>query len=181
MNGGGLDPNGSGDVLMESFMRKHIGILVFTLLFSWPMISSAEGLGGGYSLNPPESWTVREAPGSPYKVLIGVTVNEFTPNINIQEESYSGPMDTYVELNLVAVEKMMKAKKISQEPFSAQNLDGVKLVTHTEFNGFELQQTFYFFENRPGQKVVVVATTGRNSGSQMDPVFDKIMRSFRVN
>ena len=180
MNGGGLDPNGSGDVLKESFMRKQIGFLVFTLLLSWPMICSAEDLGGGYSLNPPQNWIVKELPGSLYKGVFGVPVNNLTPNINIQEERYSGPMDTYVDLSLLAIEKLMKAEKISQNPFSAQNIEGVKLVTHTEFNDFELTQTFYFFQNPQGQKVVVTATTGRDSGSQMDPVFDEIMRTFQV-
>jgi hypothetical protein len=89
-------------------------------------------------------------------------------------------MDTYVRMSFVQLEKVMKAKKISQTPFSAQNHQGVKLITHTEFNDFELTQTFYFFENPMGKKVVVTATTGRNKGSQHDPVFDEIMNTFQM-
>ena len=161
-------------------MKKWTGFLVFALLLSWPMIGSAEELGGGYSVNPPEGWTVRDFPGSPYKGLFGTRVGNFTPNINLQEEHYSGPMDTYIRLSFVHLEKLMKAKLISQTPFFAGNHNGVKLITHTRFNDFELTQTFYFFEKPMGKKVVVTATTGRDSGWQYDPVFDGIMHTFQM-
>ena len=161
-------------------MKKWTGFLVFALLLSLPMICAAEELGGGYSVSPPDGWTVTDFPGSPYKGLFGTRVDNFTPNINIQEENYSGPMDTYVRMSFVQLEKVMKAKKISQTPFSAQNHQGVKLITHTQFNDFELTQTFYFFENPLGKKVVVTATSGRDYGSQYDPVFDGIMNTFQM-
>ncbi len=89
-------------------------------------------------------------------------------------------MDTYIRLNMKHLEKLMKAKKVSQSPFSAQSHNGVKLVTHTEFNNLELTQTFYFFENPVGKKVVVTATANRDSGKEYDPVFDGIMGTFQM-
>ena len=161
-------------------MKKWTGFFVFALLLSLPMISAADELGGGYSISPPDGWTVTDFPGSPYKGLFGTRVDNFTPNMNIQEERYTGPMDTYIRLSFVHLEKLMRAKKISQTPFSAQNHNGVKLITHTEFNDLELTQTFYFFDNPKGKKVVVTATTGRSKGGQFDPVFDGIMRTFQM-
>ena len=128
-------------------MKKWTGFLVFTLLFSLPMIGSAEELGGGYSVNPPDGWIVSEFPGSPYKGLFGKRANNFTPNINIQEENYNGTMDKYIQLNMVQLEKLMRAEKVKQSPFSAKNSSGVKLIIHSEFNDLELTQTFYFFDN----------------------------------
>jgi hypothetical protein len=162
------------------FMKKWTGFLVFTLLLSLPMVCSAEELGGGYSMNPPDGWTVREFPGSSYKGLFGTRANNFTPNINIQEENFDGPMDQYIRLNMVQLEKLMKAEKISQSSFSTQNHDGVKLVTHTQLNDLELTQTIYFFENPSGKKVVAIATANRDSGSEYDPVFDDIMNTFQM-
>jgi hypothetical protein len=161
-------------------MKKWTGFLVFTLLLSLSMICSAEELGGGYSVNPPDGWVVREFPGSPYKGLFGTRTNNFTPNINIQEEKYNGPMDTYIQLNMVQLKKMLKAEKVSQSEFSGQNHKGVKLITHTQLNDLELTQTIYFFEKPAGEKVVAVATADRDSGNQFDPVFDGIMGTFKM-
>lgn len=181
MNGGGWTLCGVRKSFKRRFfMKKWTGFLVFILLLSWPMICSAEELGGGYSVNPPGGWTVNEFPGSPYKGLFGTRVGNFTPNINIQEENFKGPMDKYIQLNMVQLEKLMNAKKVSQSPFSVDSHSGVKLVTHTEFNDLKLTQTFYFFENPAGKKVVVTATADRGSGSQYDPVFDGIMGTFKM-
>lgn len=161
-------------------MKKWIGFFVFTLLFNLPVLCSAEELGGGYSVEPPDGWVVNDFPGSPYKGLFGTRINNFTPNINIQEEKYGGPMDLYIRLNMIQLEKLMKAEKVSQTPFSAKNSSGVKVITLTEFNDFQLTQTLYFFENPSGQKVVVTATTNRGTGSQYEPVFDGIMGTFKI-
>lgn len=144
------------------------------------MVGFAADLGGGYSLTPPENWVVQKSPASPYSVLIAQPVDDFSPNINIQEETYNGSMDDYISLSMVNLEQMMKAKKISQSPFSAANSKGVKLVTNTEYNDFKLRQTFYFFDNSRGQKVVVVTSSARSSAGQFDPVFDTIMQTFNV-
>ena len=165
----------------EIFMKKWTGFFVFTLLLSLPMVCSAEELGGGYSVTPPDGWVVRDFPGSPYKGLFGTSTSNFTPNINIQEENHNGPMDNYIQLSFLQIKKLMKAKKISETPFSGQNRSGVKLITHTVFNDFELTQTFYFFENPAGRKVVVTATTTRDTGTQYEPVFDGIMGTFAIN
>ena len=161
-------------------MKMRVGFLIFTLFLSIPWVCAAEELGGGYSVAVPEQWIVGDFPGSKYKGLFGARVENFTPNINIQEENFGGPMDTYIDLSMVQLEKMMRAQKVSQGSFSAGNIQGVKVVTHTEFNDFKLQQTLYLFESPPGQKVVVTATTSRDLGSQMDPVFDNIMKTFKV-
>ena len=133
---GGLDPVGVQEKSYEEkFYEKVDGFFIFyPAVSSLPMICSAEELGGGYSVNPPDGWVVNEFPGSPYKGLFGTRVNNFTPNINIQEENYDGPMDQYIRLNMIQLEKLMKAEKVSQSPFSAKNSSGVKLITHTQFN-----------------------------------------------
>ncbi len=74
----------------------------------------------------------------------------------------------------------MKAEKVSESPFSGKNRSGVKLATNTVFNDFELTQTFYFFENPVGKKVVVTATTTRDTGTQYKPVFEDIMGTFSI-
>ena len=162
-------------------MRKWLGIMFMSLVLGWPMVSSAVELGGGYAVDVPEGWVAKTFPGSPYNGLFGTTSSEgFTPNINIQEEPNTSPMDEYVKLNLDQLEQIMKAVKVSQDPFSAKNVEGVKLVTHTQFQELKLRQIFYFFDNSAGQKVVVTATASRQSDGKMDSAFDKIMNTFKV-
>jgi hypothetical protein len=161
-------------------MKKWTGFFVFTLLLSLPMVCSAEELGGGYSISPPDGWSVRDFPGSPYKGLFGTRADNFTPNINLQEENFSGPMDTYIQLSMNHLKKLMNAKTISRSPFSAQNETGVKLIAHTQLNDLQLTQTIYFFEKSSGKKVVAIATANRSAGSEYDPVFDGIMSTFEM-
>lgn len=162
-------------------MKKWLGIWLVSLVLGVPGLLSAAELGGGYSFDLPEGWESRDFPGSNYKGAFGpLTPEGFTPNINIQEEAYGGPMETYVKLSLGALEKMMKAVSLGQDQFSAQNAEGVKMVTHTQLNELLLRQTFYFFENSAGQKVVVTATAPRSSNGEFDAVFDQIMHSYKV-
>jgi hypothetical protein len=162
-------------------MRKRIGFLVFSILLSSPMVCSAEELGGGYSLNPPENWTVKRFPGATYKIVITQPVNNFLPNINLVEDEFSGSMDKYVASSLEILQQSYNAKKVKEASFSADNADGVKLTVDTEINGTKLRQIFYFFQNSEGQKVVVRATSGRRSASALEIEFDSILHTLRVN
>jgi len=159
---------------------KKWTVVFFTLILSLPMVCSAEDLGGGYSINPPAGWIVSDFQGSPYKGLFGTRVDNFTPNINLQEDNSPGSMDDYVRLSYVQVKKLMNATKVSQDSFSNKKHEGVKLVANTQLKNLKLTQTFYFFDNPSGKKVVVVATTHRDLGSEYDPIFDGIMSTFQM-
>ena len=161
-------------------MKKWTAFFVFTVLLSLPIVCSAEELGGGYSISPPDGWVVSDFRGSPYKGLFGTQVNNFTPNINLQEDNFPGAMDDYVRLSYVQIKKLMNAAKVSQASFSINKHEGVKLIANTQMNDLKLTQTFYFFESPAGKKVVVVATTHRDLGSEYDPIFDGIMSTFEM-
>ncbi len=161
-------------------MKKRLSFLVFCVLLSFPMVCFAEELGGGYSLVPSENWIIKSPPASKYKVVLTDPADNFAPNINVVEEEFSGSMEDYIRLSMETLVKMMMAKKISESSFSSKNADGVRLVTHTQMNALKLRQVFYFFENSQGQKVVVTASTSRDSGDKFDAAFDKMLHSFRV-
>ena len=161
-------------------MRKRIGFLVFSILFSLPMVCSAEELGGGYSLNPPENWSVKKFPGATYKIVITQPVNNFSPNINLVDEKFNGSMDEYVAESFEILQRGYNAKKVGETSFSAGNADGIKLTADTEINGIKIRQIFYFFQNSLGHKVVVRASSGRRSASALEKEFDFILHTFRV-
>lgn len=145
------------------------------------MVCSAEELGGGYSLNPPENWTVKKFPGAAYKIVITQPVNNFSPNINLVDEEFCGSIEEYVAESFEILQQGYNAKKISETLFSADNADGIKLTADTEINGKKVRQIFYFFQNSLGQKVVVRASSGRRSASALEKEFDSILHTFRVN
>lgn len=154
--------------------------MVFSILLSWPMVCSAEDLGGGYTLILSENWSVKRFPGTTYKILITQSINNFFPNINLVEDEFSGSMDKYVASSLEILQQGYNARKVREASFSADNADGVKLTVDTEINGKKLRQIFYFFQNSVGQKVVVRATSGRRSASALEEEFDAILKTFRV-
>jgi hypothetical protein len=59
-----------------------------------------------FSLWIPDGWVLREMPGRKYKVAFGRPTGNFAPNINIVDESFSGPLDSYVDANLNVMPQM---------------------------------------------------------------------------
>ena len=101
---------------------------------------------GGFSFQAPKGWQLREFPGMKYRIALGPAANSFSPNINIVDEAFSGPLKSYVDANRSTLERMsIQLTVLKREPFAtASGMKGERMVITSLQQTSLLRQTFYF-------------------------------------
>jgi hypothetical protein len=135
---------------------------------------------GGFSLVPPDTWTVRDFPGLKYKVIVGPTQAGFASNIVVADETFKGTLDDYVKANKDAIMQVLKkAQIVKQEEFkTTDGLPGVRLIFENEQGDKLLRRTSYFF-GATDTKYVLTCSTLAEGGEKLDPVFEQALKTFR--
>jgi hypothetical protein len=135
---------------------------------------------GGFSFIPPSTWKVRDLPGLKYKIAVGPVQHGFPPNLTVQDESFKGTLDAFVESSIaVLMRGLKKVQIVKQENFkTTSGLQGVRLIVEDEQKGKLLRQTFYVFGTAE-TKYVVTFTTLAKGGERLDPIFERAMKTFR--
>jgi hypothetical protein len=171
-------------------MNKRIAIASLLLfVLSTGSLSQADAgryvaADGMFSFSIPAGWVLREVPGWKYKVAFGQPMGDFTPNINIVDESFSGTLNVYVDGNLKVMAPMYEKlgyqnfKVLSREIFTTTKQTGVRVITQSEVKGTALRQTFFFFNAKDGRKLVVTCTTLAAGGEDFDFLFEKSLKTF---
>ena len=137
---------------------------------------------GAFSYDPPPGWQVIEFPGLKYRISHGPRENEFSPNITVVDEAFSGILAGYVDANLQNMEKLfVNLKVLSREDFRTQDNEvAVKVVTENEQQGRMLRQTFFFIGSG-NRKYVVTCTALADGGDKFDTVFAGSAETFRMH
>ncbi len=135
---------------------------------------------GGFSLIPPDKWTLKDFAASKYQVIYGPIESAFATNINIVDESYRGSLPEYADANLAAVEKAFKKFQLIEQGDFVTNggIPGKRLTVQNEQNGTMLRQVFYLFGNG-SKKYVVTATTLSKNGTKFSATFDECAKTFQ--
>lgn len=136
----------------------------------------------GFSFVPPKGWQPREMPGLKFKPVLGTPEDGFAPNINIVDEAFGGPLDTYVNANLENMQKMMPGfVNVSTEAFrSDDGLDAKKLTTESDQNNMHMRQLFYMFPGN-GRYFVVTCSDLREHKGKHDTECDASAKTFRLD
>jgi hypothetical protein len=139
-------------------------------------------VAGGFSFVPPDGWNIRPVPGLKFRAAVGPAAAGFAPNINVVDESFRGPLDTYVQGNLASMRQAFQQfRLLRREEFEAAGgLPGARVVSENEVNGRALRQTYYFFA-RGDTKFVITCTALAEGGDKLDPVFEASLRTFRFD
>jgi hypothetical protein len=135
---------------------------------------------GGYSILVPESWQVTEMPSLKYKILIGQTENNFTPNINFADEAFGGDLSFYVDACIEQLKKLFgkDIEIVKRSDFvTIKNLKGEKLVINTLQHDIRMRQLMYIFPGN-GKKIVITCTVPAGTGETYDGFFDKTIKTF---
>ena len=137
---------------------------------------------GGFSYDPPDGWQTVEFPGQKYRVSRGPQENEFAPNINVVDESFSGTLTAYVDANLKNLKKLFaNLRVLKREDFqTADGQEAIRVIAENKQHGWLLRQTFYFM-GPSSRKYVVTCTTLAEGGENLDQVFEKSMKTFRIH
>jgi hypothetical protein len=143
---------------------------------------------GGFSLCPPDGWSLKEQEGQKYKIIYGERGAAFTPNINVKDEATSYPLVDYVSASVRSVlnnyEKIgaTSIKLLEQANFmTTDRTAGVRVAFRTEYKGLLIRTLQYYFDGKPGQKLVITCTALEEDKATLDPLFDRAMKTFRLD
>ena len=137
---------------------------------------------GGYALRAPKDWQFREFPGLKYQVAFIAMPGGFSPNLNVVDEGYGGPLKSYVDENAKTLQKMFTGfKLVKRAPFvTASGVKGEKMITLSQQQNSRLRQVFYFFPGRGGKYFVVTCSTPADKGDAFDAAFDESLKTFEL-
>jgi hypothetical protein len=137
---------------------------------------------GGYALRAPKGWQFREFPGLKYQIAFFPVPGAFSPNMNIVDEGYGGPLKSYVDENTKTLQKMFTAfKLVKRAPFVTESgIQGEKMITTSQQQTTRLRQVFYFFTGSGGKYYVVTCSTPAEKGDALDAAFDESLRTFEL-
>ncbi len=143
---------------------------------------------GGFSLCPPEGWSIEEKTGQKYKVVFGTPSNNFTPNINLKEEAYDGPLNEYLAAGiksiLASTEKLgaTSIELTGQSDFVTDSGQrGFRVGYRTKYKGYLIRTIQYLLNGKSGKKIVVSCTALESDREVLDDVFDRSVKTFRFD
>jgi hypothetical protein len=142
---------------------------------------------GGFSICFPEDWTARERPGDKFKSLFGPASDNFSPNINFRDEKSNAALSEYaaagVRFILANKEKIgaTSIEPLGQSDFVTDSgMRGIRVLLKSLYKGFEVRTIQYLFDDGNGRKLIVTGTSLEKNKEVFDRVFDRALKSFRV-
>lgn len=117
-----------------------------------------------------------------YQFAFGPVSNSFSPNINVVDEVYSGPLKGYVDANKNTLNKIfVQFTLIKRDAFVTTNgLRGERMVTTSLQQKNLLRQTFYFLPGVNGKYFVVTCSALAAKGETLDSVFEESIKTFEI-
>lgn len=122
---------------------------------------------GGYSIQPPKGWTIREFPGFKYQIVVGPTEESFALNIGVVTEKAPVTLESYFQDNVKILQAALKDGEIKKTGQILLN-DGTKgffVVHESNKEKQRLKQVQYFLEKGDTKYVI--------TGSALATNFDK--------
>lgn len=142
---------------------------------------------GGFSFCPPAGWTTVEKENQKFKVHLAPRAETFTPNINIKDEATDYTLAAYVDASVKAIETSYQTigatsvKRLEQASFLTNNrTPGIRVAFRTEYKGILIRTVQYYFNAKPGQKLIVTCTSLEADKATLDPLFDGALKTFRL-
>lgn len=175
-------------------MKLSRFILFASLLFAGALSALAQPCTrhteaqGGFSICIPDGWAAKAQQGEGFQMLYGQPADGFTPNLNFKEEMSNLELSDYVAAgvkNILASKEKIGATSIDvqgQSDFLTDaGLRGSRVVFLSEYKGHWVRTIQYLFASSPGRKLIVTGTGLEKNKEVFDHVFDRAVKSFRVN
>ena len=136
---------------------------------------------GGFSYIPPAGWELATSSGIAYKTVLGPQQDDFTANITIVDEPFSGSLEEYVSSSLENMKAFFPGfRLVGQEEFQPEEGPaGVQMVTENVQSGRALRQTFYIFD-AGAKKLVVTCTRLAETGEELDAMCAESVKTLRI-
>lgn len=178
---------------MKSFLIVAAAILVFSL--NCPAQEHSRETcerhlepEGGFSFCVPEGWTIQEREGNKYKMVFAPRATNFTPNINVKDETSTYQLDDYVTASIQTIlnnrEKIgaTSIKPVGQTAFITNSrLRGIRVAFLTEYRGLMVRTLQYYFDVGNNHKILVTGTALEETKDTYDRVFDSVLKTFQLD
>ena len=142
---------------------------------------------GGFSFCPPDGWIIAEREGQKYKIVHQARNDSFTPNINVKDEITSYSLPDYVAASIKMITTnyadigATSIKLLTQSNFTTNNqTPGIKATFRTEYKGLLIRTLQYYFNGKPGQKLIVTCTFLESEQAALDPIFERALKTFQL-
>jgi hypothetical protein len=152
-----------------------------------PAGASAQGGGRlvdgavGFSIDIPEGFTTQTIQGVASKIIVGPSVDDFAVNINVVAEPFKGTVSQYVAAGHELVQQQMPDVKLSEarDFVIDAGLPAMHWTMRQTMGGKELVQEQFAVES-PGKAFVITCTRVATDTTDWMPIFEKCVKSFRV-
>ncbi len=162
-------------------------LLAFGGLAQTPCQRHAEAIGG-FSFCPPAGWIVAAQEGQKYKIVHRERSTTFTPNINVKDETTDYTLPEYVSVSIKTITTGYESigatsiKLLDQTNFTTANrTSGIRVSFRTEYKGLLIRTLQYYFNGKPGQKLIVTCTFLEEEKAALDPLFDSTLKTFQLD
>jgi hypothetical protein len=142
---------------------------------------------GGFSLCVPDGWTAEVQEGQKYRILYAPRAERFTANINMKDDASEVALEDYVTANVdYIVENYAKVdatdvKALAKSDFTSDTgLVGIKATLHAEYKGLLIRTLQYYFNGKPGQKLLLTCTALEADQVRLDVVCDRAAKSLKL-
>lgn len=142
---------------------------------------------GHFSFCPPENWTDKGKPGTPYKKYFGPVIDGFGANVNFKEEISSASLADYVksavDVALAGREEMGLTSLLveSKTPFvTTSGVTGIRVIFAVELKNLKLTTIQYIFAASPRRKLAATWTLPVSQREAVLPLAQTSMKSFRI-
>jgi hypothetical protein len=137
----------------------------------------------GFSMYVPKDWEIVDA-GQKYKMLMGATENNFSPNINFGDEQFTGKVSDYIDACLELFPKIFADFELLEKTdFTTNNgVQGGHITTQGRLNDIQVRQRIYFIPNKRNTAIMgITCTVSPAMGTKYDAIFDDCVETFEWN
>lgn len=174
--------------MLKSFLFATLFVILLSLgaFAQTPCKRHTEPVGG-FSFCPPEGWIIAEREGQKYKIIHQARSETFTPNINVKDETTNYSLADYVAASIKMITTnyadigATSVKLLEQTNFTTGNrTSGIRVTFRTEYKGLLIRTLQYYFNGKPGQKLIITCTFLESERATLDPIFERALKTFQL-
>lgn len=129
----------------------------------------------GCIIQYPKGWERKE--NSPVSTMfIAPKSSGLSANMILTSDQFAGTLRQYVDATMTAVKSSSPALRVvSDAPFASVFVNGYKMTVRNKIKDVEFGQTLYFFDGKPGTKVVITTSALSAQAAKLDLLFDRCL------
>ena len=134
----------------------------------------------GFTMYIPKGWQIRDY-SLKYSAIVEPLRRDFTININLADERYSGAISEYIIAGVGYLSKLYTEFEVSESKKVKTNsgLNGEYIILQGRINKINVRQKSYFIQNKKATDIMVITcTVPHDVGDKYDAVFDECVKTF---